>query len=195
MPQRRKTLTLCEVIDRMVDAGEGDTVSGDELRAVFAERAYGPLILMPSLLLVSPLSAIPMFSSLMGLTIVLISAQMLVGRSSPWLPGFVLRRGIPRDRLARAARVLRRVARVVDKVIHPRLQPLTGGVGGRVIALACVCIGLLIPPMELVPMSSSTAGAVVAVFGLALTARDGLLALIAAGLAVSGVAAGVSLAA
>lgn len=193
MPPSRTTLTLSEVIERMVAAGEGDEVSGDELLEVFGERTYGPLILVPSLLLVSPLSAIPGFSTLMGVAIVLISAQMLLGRPRPWLPGFLLRRGIGRARLERSAPVLRRIARLADRLIHPRLQGLTGGWGGRAIALACVCVGLVIPPMEVLPMTSTTAGAVVAVFALALTARDGALALVAAALASAGAAVGVGL--
>lgn len=193
MRQRRPVLTLTEVIDRMVEAGEGDRVSGDELLAVFGARTYGPLILMPSLLLVSPLSAIPGFSTLMGVTIVLIAGQMLLGRETPWLPALVLRRSVPRERLARAARVLRRVARAVDAVVRPRLSALTGGVCARAIALVCACIGLVIPPMEVVPMTSTTAGAVVAVFALALTAGDGVLALAAILLALGGIAAGVGL--
>lgn len=193
MPHSRSTLTLTEVIERMVAAGDGDEVSGDELLEVFGARTYGPLILVPSLLLVSPLSAIPGFSTLMGVTIVLIAGQMLLGRPRPWLPGFLLRRAIARARLERAAPVLRRIARVADRLVHPRLQGLTGGWGGRAIALACVCIGLVIPPMEVLPMTSTTAGAVVAVFALALTARDGVLALLAASLAAAGAALGVGL--
>lgn len=193
MPRLNATLTLSEVIDRMVGAGVGTRVSGDELLAVFGERSYGPMILVPSLLLVSPLSGIPGFSALMAVAIVLISGQMALGRPTPWLPRFLRRRSIARHRLERAAPVLRRVARVADAATHPRLRGVTGAVGGRVIGFACMCIGLVIPPMEIVPMTSSTAGAVVAVFALALTARDGALALVAVGLAAAGVAVGVGI--
>lgn len=176
---RENVLTLSQVITGMVDAGEGENVSGDELLAAFGARAYGPLILIPSLLLVSPLSAIPGFSSVMGMCIALLAGQLVLGRERPWLPGFILRGSVPRRRLVAAAPILCRVAKWVDALIRPRLHALTREPLRRVLGLACLGIGLVIPLMEVVPMASSTAGAATAVLALALTARDGLLAIFA----------------
>jgi hypothetical protein len=188
-----KILNLTQVIEEMVDAGDGDQVSGQELLEAFGERAYGPLILVPSLLLVSPLSAIPGFSTAMGLCIVLVAGQLALGRGHPWLPAFIKTRSMPRDRLAGGAKFLLKVSKFVDGLTRPRLCALTRGVGRRVLALVAVALGAVIPLMEVVPMASSTAGAAVAVLGLALTARDGLLALFAMALvaAVGGLVLGV----
>ena len=174
-----QVLTLTQVIEEMVDAGDGDRVSGQELLTAFGERAYGPMILVPSLLLVSPLSAIPGFSSAMGLCILLIAGQLALGRAHPWLPEFVKRRSMPRDRLAGGARILLKVSKFVDAITRPRLGVLTRGFCRRLLALLAVALAAVIPVMEVVPMASSMAGAAIAVLGLALTARDGVLALVA----------------
>lgn len=174
-----KILNLTQVIEEMVDAGDGERVSGREILEAFGERAYGPMILVPSLLLVSPLSAIPGFSTAMGACIALIAVQLALGRAQPWLPAFIKTRSLPRDRLAKGAGLLLKVSKFVDAITRPRLCALTQGVFRRLIALVCATVAAVIPLMEVVPMASSTAGAGIAAFGLALTARDGVLALVA----------------
>ena len=174
-----KVLTLTQVIEEMVDAGDGDRVSGAELLEAFGDRAYGPMILVPSLLLVSPLSAIPGFSTAMGLCIFLIAGQMALGRTHPWLPDVIKTRSMRRDRLADGAKFMLKVSKFVDAITRPRLGVLTRGVCRRGLALVVVALAAVIPLMEVVPMASSMAGAAIALLGLALTARDGLLALVA----------------
>ncbi len=57
-------------------------------------------------------------------------------------------------------------------------------------AVVCVLVGATMPVMELVPFTSTWAGAVIAGYGLAITARDGLLALAWAGVVVTGLMLG-----
>ena len=51
--------------------------------------------------------------------------------------------------------------------------------GGAVI---CVLVGAVMPVMEVIPLTSTWAGVVIAGYALAITARDGLLAMAWAGL-------------
>jgi hypothetical protein len=75
------------------------------------------------------------------------------------------------------------VARFLDRISRPRLSAVTQGIGAYSVALACIAIAAALPPMEFVPFSANGAGAALTLFGLALIAHDGLLALI--GLAVT----------
>ena len=59
------------------------------------------------------------------------------------------------------------------------MSSFAGASATRVIAAFCVLIALGMPPMEMIPFSANLAGAALAAFGLALIARDGVLALIA----------------
>lgn len=182
------TVQLGDIVERVIDAGSGDQVSVGELLDGFGHRSFGPLILTPSILVASPLSVLPGFPTAAGAVIALIAVQMLLGRRSPWLPGSLRRRRIDRRRLRRAAARLQPIARRVDRLVRPRLEFLTTGPFARAIAAICVLIALTMPPLELVPMANSTTGAAISVFGLALAARDGLLALLALGLTVAGAA-------
>ena len=178
--------SLSEIVERILEAGDGRQVRIGEILAHVGLRSYGPLLLVPSLLVVSPLSAIPGFSSLVALCIMLLAGQMLVGRRRPWVPGLVVNRGIDRDRLRAAGKWLGRVGKRIDRVVGPRLEFLTMGPFARLIAAICMLMAAVVPFLELLPTASSVIGAVVAVYAVALSTHDGLLAVVA--LALTGAA-------
>ncbi len=51
------------------------------------------------------------------------------------------------------------------------------GIG--ILAIACIAIATVMPMMEIVPFSATSAGAVLTILGLSLIAGDGLMALLA----------------
>ena len=63
-------------------------------------------------------------------------------------------------------------------MIRPRLRFLSGGIGIYVIGLVSAAVAITMPPLESLPFAATTAGVAIALFGLALVTRDGLLALL-----------------
>ncbi|MFW6346576.1 MAG: exopolysaccharide biosynthesis protein [Halomonas sp.] len=169
-----------------------DKVTFDELLAAIGRRSFGPLLLLAGLVTLMPvIGDIPGVPSLMACFTLLVSLQLLMGRRTFWLPTWLRRRWVYHSSLQKGLGYLRRPARAVDRLLDQRLLFLTGRRGTQASALACLIVAVSMPPMELVPFSANLAGLTLALFGLALVARDGLLALIAflltgAGLAVVG---------
>ena len=118
----------------------------------------------------------------MAVVVLLIAAQMLLQREHFWLPRWVLERSIASRKVKKAAGWLRKPARFVDRFLRVRLRRFVCGTGEYAIALVAGLIALLMPAMEIVPFSANAAGAVLTAFGLALVARDGLVALVGLGL-------------
>lgn len=156
-----------------------DTVELGTLLDAVGRRSYGPLLMLTGLIAVSPLSGIPGVPSVIGVIVTVISAQLLIRRKHFWFPGWATRRSIARSKLDRALRWLRAPARVVDRIVRPRLVWLTHGVATYAIAALCLVIAVTMPPLEILPFTASAAGAALATFGLALVGRDGVMALIA----------------
>lgn len=181
MPDQEEAHSLNEVVERVAAAAHDPRTSVADVLHSIGHRSFGPLLLVPGLLLVSPLSGIPGLPSFGAAVIAIVSVHLLLGCRKVWLPGFLLRCSLPRRRLDLALHYLGPLTRPVDRLIRPRLTFLTEGLFARLIGLACLLIALLMPPLELVPMANTTTAAAVSVFALALVARDGVLALVAFG--------------
>ncbi len=144
------------------------------------DRLFGPLLLLTGVITLAPIIGdIPGVPTIMGMIVFLLAIQLLFHREHLWLPQFLLKRSIERDNLHKAVEKLRPAARFVDRFLRPRLTMLTKNVVAYVIAFACLGIALAMPVMEVVPFSANIAGAALTLYGLALIAHDGLLALIA----------------
>jgi hypothetical protein len=133
------------------------------------------LLLLPALILVTPLSGIPGLSSLGGLTIALVALQMLLGRSNIWLPDFILRRHLPTARLEWSLDRLDRFAAFIDRRSVARAEWLLAFPGRELVLTSCLLCGLAMPFLEVVPFSATSLAVVVSILASALLVRDGLL--------------------
>ncbi|MBJ3763904.1 exopolysaccharide biosynthesis protein [Maribius pontilimi] len=154
-------------------AGSDDDVSVGEVQDKIGHRGSGVFLLVPGLIGMSPLGAIPSVPTIMGLVALLFSVQIVVGKSSPWLPAVLADRSIDDDRLARAVDKSRGAAGWLDRHFGGRLEALTGDPMVRVAALFCAALAVTAPFLGVVPFAAALPMAGIALFGLALTLRDG----------------------
>jgi hypothetical protein len=168
-----------ELLDRIrAAAKDKKQVTVNALYKEVGDRSFGPLILLAGLVTLAPLLGdIPGVPTTVGLVVILVTSQMVIGRSHFWLPKFLLNRSVSSAKLRKALSWLQRPARFVDRLIGPRLVGLTGGAATRVIAGLCLLIGTAMPLMDFVPFTANIAGAALTAFGLSIIARDGLLAI------------------
>lgn len=172
------------------DAGEG-RVSVATVLDAFGARSYGPFLLVPALVELTPIGGIPGVPTLIAFMLLTTALQMLVGREHIWVPGFIERRCMPGGWVEAADDKIRPVARWLDRHTRERFRLLTRTAAVKVAAFLIVCLCLTVPPLELIPFASSIPMATIALFGLALLVRDGLLmllAFIAVGAAATGIA-------
>jgi hypothetical protein len=175
-----KTATSLEqMLQQLCGSASGERVSVDDMLSAVGRRSFGPLILLAGLVTLSPIGDVPGAPTLVALLVLLISSQLLWGRSAFWLPGWILRRSVARTTMTKSVSWLERPARFIDRFLRPRLETFVEGFAVRVIAVVTLLVSLAMPVMEVIPFSASGAGAALTAFGLALIARDGLMALIA----------------
>lgn len=180
MDEEHEIRTLEELLDEITEAAaHRDRISIGHVFEVVGQRSFGPLLLIPGLIAFSPLSGVPGIPTIVGVMVLLITSQILVGRREIWLPQFVLRRSISRARFDQAIGIVRRAARFADRLIKPRFSFLLGGATKYAIATFFLLLSLVAPLLEFLPFVISGVGAALTAFGLALLANDGLLALFA----------------
>lgn len=168
-------------------AEQKDDVAIGQITESFGHRGFGPFLIVPSLIELTPLGGVPGVPSILALIIALFAGQIALGRKHMWLPGLVERREVKGPKVQKAVRKLRPLARWLDRWFHERLPRFTDTRSTRVAAVIVIAICLMVPPLELIPFASSAPMIAIAMIGLALTLRDGALMLAAYAVAAIGV--------
>lgn len=152
-----------------------DRLSFTELAAKLHARAWGGLLLIFAAINVLPLP--PGTSAFFALPILIVSAQMVFGRTSPWFPARLDRRGVKKQELQRLIGKMGWFEVRVERIFKPRLPALTAAAATRLIGLICFLLALVaaIP----VPLFHVAPAAAILLFGLALIYRDGALVIVA----------------
>ena len=150
----------------------------EDLLETFDGRVFGPVIALLSLLLLTPLGAIPTFPSVVALVILLVALQRALGRTYPWLPEQLSSREVDRARFADGVERARPWIRRVDRFFRPRLVFLVKGGMARVNAVLVVLLACTVVPLELLPGAVAVPALTLLAMGLSIMARDGLLVLL-----------------
>jgi hypothetical protein len=125
------------------------------------------------LLCLGLLATTPVGSTLPGLILAVMAAQMIVGRTQPVFPRFLMTRRLPSKQLLWIGNRAIHILRYLEKLIHPR-WPRTFEVAQRAVGVMVLLLTvvLLLTP---VPLSNVVPAMVISVIALAYIEEDGLL--------------------
>ncbi|MEM7645134.1 MAG: exopolysaccharide biosynthesis protein [Pseudomonadota bacterium] len=128
---------------------------------------------------VSPLSGTPFVTTVCGLSVAALSAQLLLRRRTVWPPDPLQRHRVAMDRPWSGMRRADRVAGMPETVLRRRWVWITRGPAQAALPWICLGFGLAMPLLEVVPFAGTTLASAALLIALALIARDGLAAIIA----------------
>jgi len=177
-PRRKR---LSELLDEIGNDTARIRVSVSDLLLAMKGRATAALLLLFALPNVLP--APPGTSAILGLPLVYLSAQMMLGRL-PWLPPFIANRSMSREdfiqTISRATPLLARA----ERLLKPRLSVFVRDRAQNVIGAICLVLAvvLLLP----IPLGNMLPAIAISLISLGVLERDG--AWVLGGFAVSGVA-------
>lgn len=169
---------MSAVLRGLVRDASGERVSLGDMVDAFDARAFAPLIVIFAAPNVLPV-ALPGISAVLGVPLILLTAELMIGLRRPWLPGVLRRRSLARGTFESLVdRIAPRLARV-ETMVRPRLLPLTNTWGTRLIgAVGLVLAAIVFLP---VPFGNSLPGLALVLMAVGLLDRDGL-AVMAGGL-------------
>ncbi|ETX15396.1 exopolysaccharide biosynthesis protein ExoD [Roseivivax halodurans JCM 10272] len=174
-PRRRAVEGVLDRLEQRVEEGESSSVSLGHVVEAIGDRGFGPVFLALSLLVISPFGGIPTIPTIFAAILGLFAAQMLWGKRSLWVPRMFARREMRGDHLCKGVRWMRPVAKRMDRWFGRRFVALTSDAARRVAALVIIALCVMVPPLELIPFAAAIPMAGIALFGLAITVRDGLV--------------------
>ena len=176
----REPQSAGDIVTRLAELGEEqDEVTVKTIMHAFGARTFGPAIMIPALLELTPIGAIPGMPTALAAIIVLIAAQKMLGRRALWLPGFIANRSLSGKKLVKASDKLEGIAAFMDRHFHRRWTFMTRTPFSQIAAGAVILLCLTVPFLEVVPFASSGPMLAIAAFGLAVLVRDGVLMAVA----------------
>ncbi len=168
---------LEDLLDCMLEETDGDKITLNDLMSTVESRSFGPLLLLPSFVALSPLGAIPGMSVITGTMIILIAAQLLLNRDHPWLPSKLMSISFDREKLDNGTSKVRPWAKWIDKWLAKRWTILTKAPFSQIVAAMAIVLALTFYPLALVPWGVAIPSGAIVLFSLGLTSRDGLFVL------------------
>lgn len=170
---------LSNALRSIAVSGTGD-LDLETISRQLGRRSIGALLLVLALPMVLPAPA-PGISVLFGVPMILVSAQLMLGRRSAWLPQRVAHRSIGRaDFVAFVERAMPTL-RYLERIIRPPFTWMAGD--WAMIPVGAVCLILAAIIALPVPLGHVVPGAAICVLAMGVIERDGLA--IAAGLVVA----------
>jgi hypothetical protein len=175
--------TICDALRRVVHANATERVTLGEVVQGFGHRAFGLLMLLLGLPMALPVSAIPGVSTLFGVPLILVAAQLALGWSSPRLPRVLAERGVPRASMARILARAEPWLRKAERVTRPRLPWLSSWLAERLVAALCVVLAAVMA-LPIVG-GNQPPGIAISLFAVGLLERDGIFVLLGIGASIA----------
>ncbi len=167
-PREEKTVALLRAA---LMAASGERISVEELLDSLKRRAFGFVLL---LLAIPNFIPVPLgIGGIMGVLVIGLGLEMLIGLEHPWIPGFLRRRTMSREGLLRFLDRIAPFSGRLERICKPRLQRLTRRpftfVSGAIMLLVGILLALPIP------FTNYVFGGMLIAFAFALVERDGVL--------------------
>lgn len=161
---------LSELLRQIAADHPYERISIADIMARLDDRAFGALMFIFAVPNAVPTP--PGTSVLLGAPLVFLSVQLLIGRSSPWLPALIANRSLL---LADFARIVARVAPLIaraERLMKPRLTLLTTRPFDQLMGLVCLLLAVVI--FLPIPLGNMPPAIAICLFSLSLLERDGL---------------------
>ena len=161
-------------LTQLAEDAPNDTVTLDWILGQLHERAFGLFLLVLALPCCIPfLYGIP---QIVALPLMFVAAQILLGRTTPWLPQKLGAREVSKEGLHGLADRARPWLERIEAVSRPRLTALTRPPIDRLVGAALVLFSasILVP----LPGTNTVPGFAVVVVSMGLLQRDGILVLL-----------------
>ncbi len=169
-PKRPRPRRLSDLFAQLAREADGP-VSLGHIRDALGHRSFAPLLVLFAAFNLLPLP--PGTSAVLGIPLIIVSAQMVYGTSRAWLPKALSERSVKADTFRTAMEwIIPRLVRI-ESIMRPRYWPFWRKQGERIIG--CITLFLAIVVTLPIPGGNWLPAFATALLGLALSERDGVL--------------------
>ncbi len=162
---------LSQVLEDLATREEGRDVSVACIRDALADRSFATILLVTCLFNLLPFP--PGSTLVLGVPIIVVAIQMIMGMNTVWLPKFFLDMSLSQKTFHKMSTHIIPRLRKMEAVIRPRHWPFgTRKAGERFVGMFALAFGIFVfIPLPFTNWFPALAGAICA---LALSERDGI---------------------
>ncbi|MFO1133067.1 MAG: exopolysaccharide biosynthesis protein [Hyphomicrobiales bacterium] len=169
---KQKPSRLSDIV-RSMETRQDTTIG--ELADSLGERAFGALMFIFAVPNAIPMP--PGTSAILGLPLVILTWQVLMGRQTLWLPQAIRKRRISKEMLERFVSKVTPIMARLERVLKPRLGfVVTSNLAERMIGLVAFPLALIL--FLPIPFGNIPPAAAIACLALGLAERDGVAVLV-----------------
>ncbi len=173
VPERKK---LSHMLEAIAQDPSRDRVSVDDIIKAMDARAFGALLLIFGF--PNALPAPPGTSGILGLPLLYLSSQMMLGRA-PWLPKLIAARSMTRSDFGHLVERVTPWLGWADRFMAPRLQFLVDPRAEKLLGAFCLILSMvLVLP---IPLGNMLPAFAICLIALGVLERDGLWIMIGIG--------------
>ncbi len=150
----------------------GENVSINDILEAVHERGFGLMLLILAVPMALPIPVPPGINILLASPLILLTAQQAIGRHTIWLPEWMLKKTIKRERMSAIIKAILPWAKKIEKFIKPRLEFATLGVFSHLIGLFGLIMALTVCiPL---PLTNTVPSLGIALMAVGVIMRDGV---------------------
>ena len=170
------------ILDKVDETVDGKEASLKTVLAAFGDRAFGPVLTLSGLFMLTPIGAIPGAPIAFCIIIASFALQIILGRSRPWLPEKLNQIEITQDNIDTTRKYIEPALEKIDLIAKPRMAWAATEKSRLVAALLSLFLAASLVPLGAIPFGVLPSAIIIATLGMGIMARDGLLLLTGFGL-------------
>ncbi len=166
---------VSEILTLVLDSHPKETITIGEFRDAIGNRSYGILMLLLALPCIIPIPT-PGLSLILGMPLILLTFQWMIGLKAPWLPLFLTRREFKRSDMQKAFSYAMPYLEKLESFLKPRWHIFVTYSAERVIAIICFTLSIMI--IMPIPFGNALPAFVIFLLSLSILTRDGVLVIV-----------------
>lgn len=170
-PDHSARMSASRLLRAFASQWTAERVRLGDVADALGDRAYGLLLLIFAFPNIFP-HPIPGLSALLGIPLVLVAAQLLIGLPKPWFPKMLGDRSMARADFVRMAETIIPWIERMERFLRPRILFLSDRPTERMLAALCLVLAtaLALP----IPLGNILPALAVSLIALGLVERDGV---------------------
>lgn len=164
---------ISEILDGLATSRR-KTIAVQDVLEAFGDRAFGALMFVFAAPAALPMP--PGVSAILGAPLLFITAQLMVGRRTLWLPRVIADRTMKLTDFVSLMEKLSPYLTWLERRLRPRLTFLYNPWSDRLIGAVCLALAIII--ILPIPFTHMAPALALAAFGLGVAEKDGVLGLV-----------------